>query len=192
MNVYSTSGSLLSRARAQDRQAWERLVELYAPLCLHWIQRQGVRGADAEDVLQETFRAAANGIHAFGTSPGKHNFRAWLRTVARSRVANHFQKQARLPNYETHSQLNAHSQPDWEEHAEDRTEEALKRAILGDALTALRAKVKPATYRAFELTVLQGQSAQSAADELGMTPGGVRVAKSRMLARLRAELGDRE
>lgn len=192
MSMLSTSGSLLSRARAQDQLAWERLIQLYAPLCLHWIQRQGVRGADAEDVLQETFRAAASGIQNFGKQPGAHNFRGWLRTVSRSRVANHFAKQASLPHYESQSKLNCRPSSEAIEEQPDETEEALHSALLSEALAGLRSRVKPDTYRAFELTVMQGREAQSVAEELGMTPGGVRVAKSRMLARLRAELGDRE
>ena len=192
MSLYSTSGSLLSRARAQDQQAWERLIHLYAPLCLHWIQRQGVQGADAEDVLQETFRAAARGIQNFGQRPGEHNFRAWLRTVSRSRVANHFAKAARLPHYESQSKLSCHATPEAIEPPPDATEERLHGALLAEALGAIKGRVKPATYRAFELTVMQGREARSVAEELGMSTGGVRVAKSRMLARLRAELGDRE
>ena len=195
MSVHSTSGSLLSRARAQDQGAWTRLMELYAPLCLHWIRRQGVRGADAEDVLQETFRAASGGIQHFGNRPGKHSFRAWLRTVARSRVANHFAGQERLPHYVSESQLNQHASASLdpgELDQRDATEQALHNAMLQAALGGLQHQVQPATYRAFELTVLGGRSAQSVAEELGMTPGAVRVAKSRMLARLRLELGDRE
>ena len=35
----STSRSLLIRARANDAEAWDRLVALYAPLVMHWCRR---------------------------------------------------------------------------------------------------------------------------------------------------------
>ena len=41
-----------------------------------------------------------------------------------------------------------------------------------------------------ELTLRKGDYLQDVADELGMTPGAVRVAKCRVLQRLREELGD--
>ena len=59
------------------------------------------------------------------------------------------------------------------------------------ALAALRSSFKPQTWRAFERTVLDGQAPKDVAAELSMSPGAVRVAKSRVLQRLREELGDR-
>ena len=54
-----TSLTLLQRLRANDNDAWRVTVQLYTPLVYHWCARGGVRGADAEDVAQEVFRAAA-------------------------------------------------------------------------------------------------------------------------------------
>jgi RNA polymerase sigma-70 factor (ECF subfamily) len=46
------------------------------------------------------------------------------------------------------------------------------------------------TWQAFWRTAVDGRSAADVGAELGMTPGAVRVAKSRVLHRLREELGD--
>src|SRR5262249_7352161 len=45
-----TSLSLLDRVKADDPQAWQRLVGLYTPLVCHWCARWQVTGTDADDV----------------------------------------------------------------------------------------------------------------------------------------------
>jgi RNA polymerase sigma-70 factor (ECF subfamily) len=60
-----TSLSLLDRVKADDQQAWQRLVGLYTPLVCHWCARWQVSGADADDVVQEVFVAVAAGIERF-------------------------------------------------------------------------------------------------------------------------------
>jgi RNA polymerase sigma-70 factor (ECF subfamily) len=60
-----TSLSLLDRVKADDQQAWQRLVHLYTPLVCHWCGRWQVTGADADDVVQDVFLAVAAGIEKF-------------------------------------------------------------------------------------------------------------------------------
>ena len=60
-----TSLSLLDRVKADDQQAWQRLVGLYTPLVCHWCARWQVTGADADDVVQDVFLAVAAGIDKF-------------------------------------------------------------------------------------------------------------------------------
>jgi RNA polymerase sigma-70 factor (ECF subfamily) len=49
-----TPASLLERLRQPaDQAAWERLVELYAPLLFSWARRVGCREADAADLVQD-------------------------------------------------------------------------------------------------------------------------------------------
>jgi RNA polymerase sigma-70 factor (ECF subfamily) len=60
-----TSLSLLDRVKADDQQAWQRLVDLYTPLVCHWCARWQVTGADADDVVQDVFLAVAAGIEKF-------------------------------------------------------------------------------------------------------------------------------
>ena len=56
----------------------------------------------------------------------------------------------------------------------------------------IRNEFEPRTWQAFWLTAVEGRAPKDVADELGMSGGAVRVAKSRVLHRLRAELGDHE
>ena len=64
-------------------------------------------------------------------------------------------------------------------------------SLLRRVLHEIRPTVEPQTWNAFWNTAVLGRSAPDVADELGLTPAAVRQAKSRMLRRLRRQLGDR-
>src|SRR5262249_20600188 len=73
-----TSLSMLDRVRAEDPEAWKRLVELYSPLIYSWARRPGLRNEDAADLLQEVWRAVAGNFGRFRREPGQGSFRGWL------------------------------------------------------------------------------------------------------------------
>lgn len=49
----NTSLSLLERVRGQDQEAWHRLLHIYGPLVIFWIQSSGLDETNAVDVAQE-------------------------------------------------------------------------------------------------------------------------------------------
>jgi RNA polymerase sigma-70 factor (ECF subfamily) len=57
--------TLLQRLRDNEPEAWRTMVQLYTPLIGHWCARRGVRGTDAEDVVQEVLKAAAASLTNF-------------------------------------------------------------------------------------------------------------------------------
>jgi RNA polymerase sigma-70 factor (ECF subfamily) len=67
---------------------------------------------------------------------------------------------------------------------------ALQRQVVLRGLQGIRAEFEDRTWLAFWRVVVDGQPAPDVAQELLMTPGAVRVAKCRVLNRLRRELGD--
>ena len=64
-------------------------------------------------------------------------------------------------------------------------------SLLRRALAQIRPTVEPQTWNAFWNTAALGRSATDVAAELGLTAAAVRQAKSRLLRRLRRQLGDR-
>jgi RNA polymerase sigma-70 factor (ECF subfamily) len=62
--------------------------------------------------------------------------------------------------------------------------------LISRALDQIRPEVEERTWAAFWNTAVLGHSATEAAVELGMTSMAVRQAKSRVLRRLRKQLGD--
>src|SRR4051812_33910172 len=89
-----TSLTLLQRARANDQEAWRRLVHLYTPLVRFWLRRGGVPPADGDDLVQEVFQAAAGGLEGFRCDRPGDTFRGWLRGITRHLIAGHFRRRA--------------------------------------------------------------------------------------------------
>src|SRR5918911_2343703 len=73
--------NLLTDARAGDRAALERLLELHQRRVFRFGLKMCGGEDDAKDVLQETLLAAARGIRDFR---GASSVSTWLYTIARS------------------------------------------------------------------------------------------------------------
>jgi RNA polymerase sigma-70 factor (ECF subfamily) len=185
-----TSRSLLDRARANDPAAWDRVVRLYAPLVLHWCRGAGLGEDDAADVFQDVFGAVASHLGGFRREPAGGTFRGWLRTITRNKVRDHFRRRGREPAGTGGSEARSLLAQVPETVRADESEPAAESDLLRRALELIRAEFEPRTWQAFWQTAVEGRAAADVGAELGMTPGAVRVAKSRVLQRLRAELGD--
>jgi RNA polymerase sigma-70 factor (ECF subfamily) len=188
-----TSLTLLQRLRDNEPEAWRVVVELYTPLLHHWCARRGVRGADAEDVAQEVFQAAAAGLARFRREHEGDSFRAWLRGITRNILLLHFRRAHRQPRARggtdalARLQEVAEAEPPEADVDDSPSElEALRRR----ALELVRGQVEERTWRAFWLTAIEGRSPNDIAPGLGLSPTSVRMAKYRVLRRLKAQFGD--
>jgi RNA polymerase sigma-70 factor (ECF subfamily) len=183
--------SLLERARANDAEAWRRLVALYGPLVRCWIAAGGVPAADAEDVSQEVFTAAAGSLGGFRRDRPGDTFRGWLRGVTRNQVLLYFRRNRGQPHAEGGSDALQRLQevPDpLPGPGQDEAAEAGQLYVR--ALEQVRGDFDARTWQAFWRTAIDGRTPVELAGELGATPAAIRQAKSRVLRRIRQELGD--
>ncbi len=190
----STSRSLLSDARLAVPAAWERLVRLYAPLVASWCRRGGIAEQDVGDVLQDVFWAVARHLDRFHDERPNDTFRGWLAVITRNKVRDHFRRRTAEPVAAGGSEATRQLQQIHERHAFaeplDATDDALVDDLLNKALESIRGEFHERTWRAFWGVAVEGRAAADVAADLDMKPGTVRVAKSRILLRLRRELGD--
>src|SRR5262245_52679364 len=91
----ATSRSLLAQVQANEGQAWDRLVNLYAPLVFHWCHARGLQDQDIADVLQEVFRAVVARVNDFRKERTGDTFRGWLRRITQNKLHDHFRRQSR-------------------------------------------------------------------------------------------------
>jgi RNA polymerase sigma-70 factor (ECF subfamily) len=183
--------SLLDRARAHDPQAWQRLVALYRPLVLSWCGRAGVNATDAEDVAQEVFTAAAGALERFHRDRPGDTFRGWLRAIARNQISLLFRRSRGAPQAEGGSSALQSFQEMIDPLPGPGDDDPAELGRLYQRAVALvRGEFEERTWRAFELAVLEDRAPADVARELGMTVNNVRQAKSRVLRRLREEIGD--
>jgi RNA polymerase sigma-70 factor (ECF subfamily) len=188
-----TSLSLLERIRGGDEDAWRRLVGLYTPLVAHWCSRNQLRGADADDIVQETFAAAASSIGRFRREQAGQTFRAWLRGIARNKILELYRGRGLEPPARGGSSIQQRMQeiPDnTAEAAEDPDDSGVVTDLFHRALELVRAEFESQTWKAFWGTAVEGRMPRDVGGDLGLSPNAVRTAKCRVLNRLRQEVGD--
>ena len=194
----STSRSLLNEARLADAVAWERLVKLYTPLVASWCRRWRVSEQDIVDVLQDVFSAVASHLNRFRKDRPGDTFRGWLMVIARSKAMDYFNSRNREPagagGTEASMRLQEILDPGANVRLDAENPEADEDVIFNDvllrALDSIKGEFHERTWQAFWKVVVEGRSASDVAADLSMKPGTVRVSKSRVLLRLRHELGD--
>jgi RNA polymerase sigma-70 factor (ECF subfamily) len=183
----TTQVSLLVRlCNPDDREAWDRFVALYAPLLYRFFRRRSLQDADACDLTQEVLQVVSQRVKSFSHRCGRGAFRAWLYTIARNRLRQFHDKSRRSDRCTgeaaTLDRIEAVSAPDEEARV---WEEEHERRVFAWASEQVRSRVNPSTWEAFWRTAVEGRSGDEVALALGLSPGAVYVAKSRVMARLK-------
>jgi RNA polymerase sigma-70 factor, ECF subfamily len=153
---------------------------------------------DVPDVVQEVFKSVSENIDRFQKNRPKDTFRGWLRVITRNKSMDVYRRRGKQPNAaggsEALQQFAALASPesiDPTDADENESDEKEVRSILfQQALEFIKGDVHERTWRAFWRVVVDECTPAEVADELQMTPGAVRVAKCRVLQRLRQDLGD--
>jgi RNA polymerase sigma-70 factor (ECF subfamily) len=193
--IPSTRASLLLRLRdPQDHEAWVEFVALYEPVTYRLLRRNGLQDADAREIMQELFLAVSRSIDRWDPAKERGSFRGWLRRVARNLYLNWLKQRERHVAAVGGSGLQAllDMVPAAEGPESAAFDRELRRALFRRAAEQVRGEVQTATWQAFWETGVTGTPPADAAKQLGMTVGAVRVAKCRVLARLRAVVAEWE
>lgn len=191
----STRASLLLRLRdPQDHRAWVEFVTLYEPVIYRLLRRHGLQDSDAREIMQELFLAVSGNINRWDPAKERGSFRGWLRRVARNLMINWLKRRNRRVVATGGSEMLAMLDmlPAAAEPASAEFDYELRRATFQRAAEQVRAEVQPATWAAFWETSIAGKPPADAAAKLGMSVGAIRVAKCRVLARLRAKVNELE
>ena len=181
-----TRASLVLRLRdAADHEAWETLVSVYAPVILKYARRCGLSEPDAEDLVQDVLCSVQGAIDRFGYDPQKGSFRGWLFTMARNRVQNLKKKRTRAEltgGTVVRDMVQAAADPEDDHATWDREHQ---QQLFRWAVEKVRSDFRSTTWNAFWATAVDNRSAESVAEELGLSTGAVYVAKSRVTSRIR-------
>ena len=185
--------ALVERLKANEPDGWRELLLLYGPLVDWWIAGSNLPKPDRDDIFQNVFVAVAEGIPRFGEEGKANSLRGWLRIITRSRVVDHFRRNWRTwPAKGGDAALteildvpaDSLTQPGTPEIADNKKAIELQR-LLAPALAIAKSKVNERTWLAFWASTVDDRPTADIAQELGITPSAVRLAKSRVLGRLR-------
>lgn len=186
-----TRASLLVRLRdGQNHAAWHEFIELYSPMIYRFVRSRGLQDADSADLLQDVLRSVSGALGRLDYDRNQGGFRAWLFTITRNKLYTFLsrqQAQTRAAGHSGDPQL-IDQQPDRSQALEDEWEREYQRQLAAQAMETIRAEFEARTWQAFWLTAVDGLPAAEAGQKTGLSTGAVYVAKSRVLARLRAEV----
>jgi RNA polymerase sigma-70 factor, ECF subfamily len=184
-----TRQSLLLRAQTGEANAWKGLTDLYRPLIIGWLNRQGVPARDLEDLSQDILLSVVKHLPTFEHSGRRGAFRSWLRTIVCSRTADYWRAIDAGTQGSGGSGATAALQQiaDPDSDLNRQWDEEHDRYVLDCLLDLVEEEFEPATLQAFRRLALDGASGAEAAQELGMSVAAVWVAKSRVLHRIRQE-----
>jgi RNA polymerase sigma-70 factor (ECF subfamily) len=180
----TTRPTLLGALRAGLR--WEEFIAVYGQLILGWARSDfGLQASDSDNLCQEVLVRVWRGIGTF--DPARGTFRAWLYTCARNAAHN-------LRRGRHGERLGAIADgPDRVLPGDDDLGAALARLeddgfgveALQQAVSAVRARVQPGTWKAFLLCEFFELTAKEAGALLGMQPVAVNQAVFRVRQMLR-------
>lgn len=185
--------TLLTLAKAGEKNAWEKIVVLYSPLVRSWCRDRGIIGSDADDVLQEVFLCASKGLQNFRHDRPGDTFRGWLKAVARNMIALHYRKREKHPVAEggtSHFQEIGQLASECQQPPEDDDHPTEIRELYLRAIDLVRQEFEDKTFRMFWAVTVDDRGVSDVAAEFGVSTAAVHKARSRFLRRLRQEIGD--
>jgi len=168
---------LVAAVLRKDRKATAEFVARYAdPVYAYVKQRLAPRSDLVDDLVQEIFLAALQGLGAFA---GQSSLRAWLLGIARHKVKDYYRARLRSPNNAAELDAESESIP----LAFPRFDEFIDQTRLKDKTKRILAQL-PEPY---SLVLLWRYWEQRSAKEMAVQTGRTEKAVERLLARARAQ-----
>lgn len=184
MNGPETRESLLVSLNGPTDARWHEFTALYRPLIFRVALARGMQHADADDLTQEVLLIVRRSLDSYDAS--KASFRSWLYQITRNLVVNHFTRgQEPAGSGDSRVARLLSQQPDLQDETASLFRLEYRRACFQHAAAQVEHEFQPATWQAFWLTAVEQQSIARTAAQLGRSPGAIRVARSRVLGRLR-------
>jgi RNA polymerase sigma-70 factor, ECF subfamily len=170
--------TVLRAAGRGEHWALAQLFRTYQPRLIRYLRGQEPTVAD--DLAGEVWIAVARGLDGFvGDERG---FRAWLFTIARSRLVDHRRKAVRRRTDPfPHDRLD---RPDRHVDGGDPAATVLRRMGAQEAVDELVAELTAEQAEAVLLRVVAGLDVGEVAHVMGRSPGSVRVLCHRALRRM--------
>ena len=180
MSPVVNDAALVERAQGGSEDAVRDLLGQVRPAVLRYATARLGRRDAAEDVTQEVCLAVLTALPGYEDTG--RPFRSFVFGIAAHKVAD-----AHRASYRDRA-VPTDDLPDRPDDAPGPEDLAI-RSEEGRRAHALLGRLPEEQRELLLLRVAAGLSAEEVGDVLGMSPGAVRVAKSRVLHRLRAELG---
>jgi RNA polymerase sigma-70 factor (ECF subfamily) len=193
----ATRRSLVERlADWNDRKRWQQFFDSYWKLIHRTARQAGLTESEAQEVVQETLITVAKKIDQLKYDPAIGSFKGWLLNITRWRIADQFRKRKSAGEQSAKTRRDERETATIERIADPAGfdldaawDEEWHRNLLQAATERVKRKVSGKQYQIFDCYVLKQWPVQKVAKELRVSVAQVYLAKHRLSALLKKELG---
>ena len=173
----ATVMEIVRRAQSGDAEAFGQLYDRYVDVVYRYVQYRIANVALAEDLTSETFLRALRRITSY-TWQGR-DFGAWLVTIARNLIADHYKSGRYRLELATSDLVEAGA-----DRSEDGPEDAVLTGITNAALLDAVKRLNPEQQECIALRFLQGMSVAETAAIMGKNEGAIKALQYRAVKSL--------
>jgi RNA polymerase sigma-70 factor (ECF subfamily) len=181
--AWVTTTLLLEQLADGDEQAWAQVVERFREPVMRFARKLAVPDSDAEDVAQETLVTFLGDYRRGRYQRERGRLSTWLFSIAVQKIRGRHRAADRL-KLEVSAMTTVMSALPDDDELRATWDAQWERHVFEHCLRQVRAELKPATVRAFELVALEQRSPAEAAAATELSVNSVYVAKHRVLRRI--------
>ena len=173
----ATVMEIVTRAQGGDAEAFGQLYDRYVDVVYRYIQYRVANSALAEDLTSETFLRALRRITSY-TWQGR-DFGAWLVTIARNLIADHYKSGRYRLELATSDLVEAGA-----DRSEDGPEDEVLTGITNGVLLEAVKRLNAEQQECIALRFLQGMSVAETAQIMGKNEGAIKALQYRAVKSL--------
>ncbi|HET7530686.1 MAG TPA: ECF subfamily RNA polymerase sigma factor, BldN family [Mycobacteriales bacterium] len=173
----ATVMQIVTRAQEGDAEAFGQLYDRYVDVVYRYVQYRVANAALAEDLTSETFLRALRRITSY-TWQGR-DFGAWLVTIARNLIADHYKSGRYRLELATSDLVEAGA-----DRTEDGPEDEVLAGITNAVLLEAVKRLNPEQQECISLRFLQGMSVAETAQIMGKNDGAIKALQYRAVKSL--------
>jgi len=175
---------LASLSSPRSDEGWQEFALIYRPLVYRVAVARGLQHAYAEDLAQDVLVIVEKSLESFDPAIG--GFRSWLYQITRNLVVNRLTRGSQpAGSCDSNVQKMLSQHPASDDQTASLFQLEYRRVRFQQAALIVQAEFTEATWAAFRLTAIELQSIQDVAQKLGKSQGAVRVARCRVMDRIR-------
>ena len=192
-----TRRSLLNRLKNwEDQDSWNDFDRIYRGPVYSFAKHKGLTDAEAEDVVQETFISVAKNIRDFNYDPAVGSFKSWLFHNTEWRIRDQLRKRHKAALIADRSPRTSGGTATTDRipdpagfNLREIWDREWEKSLYDSALDKVKRQVKASQFQLYDLYVTKQWPVRKIALTLGVNVGQVYLAKHRVSALLKKQIG---
>jgi RNA polymerase sigma-70 factor (ECF subfamily) len=186
-SIVSMTSKWLCSIKQNDSDAWRRLIQVYGNLIRWWCSKANVPVQEIDDITQEVFAALSKQLSGFE----HQSFRGFLWTITCHKIADFWRAKLRVKSVTVGDELKEILESiEAESNQSSGMVTSATKVVFESIVQLIRSEFSEQDWNLFWEYAVDGKDASVVAELFGVSRNKVFLAKSRILRRIRMELGE--